>query len=42
MQQLSGNCSFAASRVAIATNANFAAAEQLVGRQGCQGCEEKN
>ena len=40
-QLFSGDYSFAAARVATVAYVNFAAAEQLVDCQGCQGCEEK-
>ena len=39
MQPYSGAHSFAAARTAAVADANFAAAEQLAGRQFCQNCE---
>ena len=42
MQLYLGNHFLAATRGAAVANANFATAEQLIGCQCCQGCEEKN
>ena len=41
MQLYSGNHSFATAGAASMADANFAAAEQFVGYQGGQNCEEK-